>query len=201
MVQEIKFKLFDLWDVSEIVIEDEGLKNVINLKPMLALKTHGRNVVKHGQVKVNIIERLMNKLALCGHRNKKHKIELGHSTGKYAKNMKTVIEAMKILEKRKEMNPIQVFIKAIENAAPRDEVTVVEYGGARYPQAVDVSPIRRVNLALKNMVHGASDKSFGKKKSFAQCLAEEILLAYDNNGESSALRKKNESEKQADAAR
>jgi len=201
MTQEIKFKLFDLWDVSEVVIEDVGLQNVINLKPLLALKTHGRNVVKHGQTKVNVIERLMNKLALCGHRNKKHKIELGHSTGKYAKNMKTVIDAMKILEKRKEMNPIQVFIKAIENAAPRDEVTVVEYGGARYPQAVDVSPIRRVNLALKNMVHGASDKSFGKKKAFAQCLAEEILLAYDNNGESSALRKKNESEKQADAAR
>lgn len=201
MVTEIKFKLFDLWDVSEIVIEDEGLKNVINLKPMLALKTHGRNVVKHGQTKVNIIERLMNKLALCGHRNKKHKIELGHSTGKYAKNMNTVIDALKIIEKRKEMNPVQVLIKAIENAAPRDEVTVVEYGGARYPQAVDVSPIRRVNLALKGIVHGSSDKSFGKKKTFSAALADEILLAFDNNGESAALRKKNESEKQADAAR
>ncbi len=105
------------------------------------------------------------------------------------------------MKKRTEKNPVQALVKAIENAAPRDEVTVVEYGGARYPQAVDVSPIRRVNLALKGMVHGASDKSFGKKKSFSQCLAEEILLAYDNNGESAALRKKNESEKQADAAR
>jgi len=200
-MQEIKFKIFDLWDISEVTIKDVGLQNVINLKPMLALKSHGRNVVKHGQTKVNIIERLMNKIALCGHRNKKHKVELGHSTGKYAKNMKTVIDALKIIEKRTEKNPIQVFVNAIENAAPRDEVTVVEYGGARYPQAVDVSPIRRVNLALKNMVHGSSDKSFGKKKSFSQCLAEEILLAYDNNGESAAMKKKNESEKQADAAR
>jgi small subunit ribosomal protein S7 len=100
-----KFKVFDMWDISGIEIKDPGLKNVINLEPKLIVKSHGRNVVKHGQTKVNIIERLMNKLALCGHRNKKHKVEVGHSTGKYAKNMKTVIEAFKIIEKRTDMNP------------------------------------------------------------------------------------------------
>ncbi|MEK6757971.1 MAG: 30S ribosomal protein S7, partial [Nanoarchaeota archaeon] len=88
-----------------------------------------------------------------------------------------------------------------ENAAPRDEITVIEYGGARYPQAVDVSPMRRVNLALKHLIHGASDKAFNKKKTITQGLAEEIILASEGNGESFALRKKNESEKQADSAR
>lgn len=201
MTEEINFKLFDMWDVSEIEIQDEGLKSAINLKPMLALKSHGRNVVKYGQSKVNVVERLMNKLALCGHRNKKHRIELGHSTGKYSKNMTTVIDAFKLVEKRTGENPVKVFVKAIENAAPKDEVTIIEYGGARYPQAVDVSPIRRVNLALRNMVHAASDKSFGKKKKLHQGLAEEILLTYEGNGESTSLKKRNESEKQADAAR
>lgn len=201
MTEAVKFKIFDKWDISEIEVKDPGLKRVINLKPMLALKSHGRNVVKHGQTRVNIVERLMNKLALCGHRNKKHRIEVGHSTGKYARNMKIVIDALEIIEKRKNMNPVQVLVSAIEAAAPRDEVTIVEYGGARYPQAVDVSPIRRVNLALKNMVHSASDKAFGKRKSFAQGLADEIILTFDGNGDSASLKKKNESEKQADAAR
>lgn len=196
-----KFKIFDLYDISEIGVEDPGLKSVINLEPKLVLKSYGRNFQKFGQAKVNIVERLMNKLSVAGHRGKKHKIILGHSTGKYSKNMKIVLEALKIVKKKTGENPIQALVKAIENAAPKDEITVIEYGGARYPQAVDVSPLRRVNLALKHIVHGASDKAFNKKKNIIQGLAEEIILAYENNGESFAIRKKNESEKQADSAR
>ena len=115
--------------------------------------------------------------------------------------MKIVLNAFKIIEKKTQKNPVQILIKAIENAAPRDETTVIEYGGARYPQAVDVSPLRRVNLALRNIIHGASDKAFNKKKTITQGLAEEIIMAHDNNGESFALKKKNEAEKQADSAR
>jgi len=195
------FKVFDLYDLSDIKVEDPGLKQVINLKPMLILKSHGRNIQKLGQLKVNIIERLMNKLAVAGHRGKKHKIELGHSTGKYSKNMKNVLEALRIIEQKTNQNPIQILIKAIENSAPKDETTVIEYGGARYPQAVDVSPLRRVNLALKHLVHGASDRAFNKKKNIVQGLVEEITLASENNGESFGVRKRNESEKQADSAR
>ncbi len=201
MVEIENFKIFDLWDVSEIEVKEPGLKSVVNIEPRLVLKNQGKNVVKGGQAKVNIIERLANKLAVSGHRNKKHKIELGKNTGKYAKNMKTVIDAFKIIEEKKKMNPIQVFVSALEKAAPRDETTVIEYGGARYPQAVDISPIRRVNITLKNMIHAASDKAFNKKKNISEALAEEIMLTYDENGDSVSLRKKNESEKQADAAR
>lgn len=194
------FKVFDLYDTSEIVVEDLGLKNVINLEPKLILKSQGRNVVKFGQTKVNLIERLMNRIAVAGHRGKKHKLQK-KATGKYSKNMGIVLEAFKLVEKKTGKNPVAVFVKAVENSAPRDEVTVVEYGGARYPQAAECSPIRRVNLALKHLAHGASDKAFGKKKTFAQALAEEIVLAADSNGDSFAYRKKNEAEKQADAAR
>jgi small subunit ribosomal protein S7 len=112
-----------------------------------------------------------------------------------------VLEAFKIIHDRTKQNPVQVFVKAVENASPRDETTVIEYGGARYPQAVDVSPLRRVNVALRHLVHGASDKAFGKKKNIVQGLSEEIMLASENNGESFAVRKKTEAEKQADAAR
>jgi len=195
------FKIFDLYDLSEISIVDPGLKNVINLQPKLIIQSHGRNVSKMGQLKVNIVERLMNRLAVAGHRGKKHKIILGTSTGKYSKNMGTILRVLKQIEEKTKKNPVAVLVKAIENAAPRDEITVIEYGGARYPQAVDVSPLRRVGLALKHLVHGASDKAFGKKKDIAQALAEEIMLAADGNMESFAMKKKNESEKQADSAR
>jgi small subunit ribosomal protein S7 len=195
------FKAFDKYDLTEVVIKDEGLKTAINLEPKLILKSHGRNVTKMGQAKVNIIERLMNKLAVAGHRNKKHKIEKGQTTGKYSKNMGIVLEAFDIVERRTKKNPVQVLVTAIENGSPRDEVTVIEYGGARYPQAVDVSPLRRVSLALKHLVHGASDKAFAKKKTIAQGLAEEIIMSAEDNGESLAVRRKKEAEAQADSAR
>jgi len=195
-----QFKIFDKYEITQIEIKDEGLKSAINLKPKLVLKSYGRNVTKFGQTKVNIVERLMNKVATAGHRGKKHKIQK-RVTGKYTKNMNIILEAFGLIEKRTGKNPVEVLVKAVENASPRDEVTVIEYGGARYPQAVDVSPIRRVNLALKHITHGASDKAFKKKKTYAQGLAEEIIMASEDNGESFAIRKKKEAEAQADSAR
>lgn len=195
------FKIFDLYDLSEITVGDPGLKPVINLEPKLILKSQGRNVQKYGQARVNVVERLMNKLAVAGHRGKKHKIQKGLATGKYSKNMKIILNALQIVGEKTKQNPVQVLVKAVENAAPRDEVTTIEYGGARYPQAVDVAPLRRVNLALKHLIHGAGDKAFNKKKTITQALAEEIVLASENNGDSLAIRKRNESEKQADSAR
>jgi len=195
-----QFKIFDKYDVSGIQIQDPGLRAVINFEPKLVLKSYGRNVQKFGQTKINVVERLMNKLAVAGHRGKKHKIQK-KSTGKYTRNMKIVLDAFDIIEKKTGKNPIEVLIKALENSSPRDEITVIEYGGARYPQSVDVSPIRRVNLALKHLTHGASDKAFNKKKTFSQALAEEIILAFEKNGESFAVRKKKEAESQADSAR
>lgn len=200
-IESQNFKIFDKYDLSEVQIEDLGLKSVINLEPKLILKSHGRNTQKFGQTKVNIVERLMNKLAVAGHRGKKHRIIFGRSTGKYTKNMKTVLSALEIIEKRTGKNPVAVLVKAIENSAPRDEVTMIEYGGARYPQAVDVAPLRRVNLALKHIVHGASDKAFNKKKTIVQGIADEIIMASENNGESFAVKKRNEAEKQADSSR
>ena len=196
-----QFKIFDLYDISEIKITDPGLKDAINLEPKLALKSQGRNVTKLGQTKVNIVERLINKLATSGHRGKKHRIEKGRATGKYTKNMKIILEAFKIIEKKTGKNPVQVLVNAIETSSPKDEITVIEYGGARYPQAVDVSPLRRVNITLKHIVHGASDRAFNKKKTIAQGLAEEIMFAAEGSGDSFAYKKKNEAEKQADSAR
>ena len=88
-----QFKIFDLYDISNITVEDLGLKSAINLEPKLVIKSHGRNFQKFGQTKVNIVERLINKIAVAGHRGKKHKIEKGRATGKYSKNAKIILEA------------------------------------------------------------------------------------------------------------
>jgi small subunit ribosomal protein S7 len=196
-----QFKIFDKYDLTGLSVKDPGLKPIISLEPRLILKSQGANFQRFMQTKVNIVERLMNRLGVAGHRGKKHKIQKGRSTGKYSKNMNIILEAFDIIEKKTSKNPVEVLLKAIENSAPRDEITVIEYGGARYPQAVDVAPLRRVNLAIRWLVHGASDKAFNKKKTIAQGIADEIMLASDNNGDSFAVRKRNESEKQADSAR
>lgn len=196
-----QFKIFDKYDLSGLQVKDPGLKPVISLEPKLILKSQGANFQRFMQIKVNIVERLMNRLTVAGHRGKKHKIQKGRSTGKYSKYMKIILEAFDAIEKKTGKNPVEVLIKAIENSAPRDEITVIEYGGARYPQAVDVSPLRRVNLAIRWIIHGASDKAFNKKKTIVQGLTDEIILASENNGDSFAVKKRNESEKQADSAR
>lgn len=197
----IKMKIFNIYSTENVKIEDPGLKRYINLQEKLVLKTSGRAKERFERAKVNIIERLANLIAVSAHRGKKHKIQTGHATGKYTKNMKIILENLKIIEEKTKQNPVQILIKAIENAAPRDEITAIEYGGARYPQAVDVAPLRRLNLAIRNIIHGAYDRAFNKKTKMGEALAQEIILASEGNMESAAMQKKNESEKQADSAR
>lgn len=194
-------KIFDLYGTKDVKVEDPSLKRYINLDEKLVLRTSGRAREKFAKAKVNVVERLANLIAVPGHRGKKHKIITGHASGKYEKNMKIVLSAFKIIEEKTKENPVQVLVRAIENSAPRDEITVIEYGGARYPQSVDVSPSRRLNLSLRNIVHGAYDKSFNKKTKIQEALANEIMLASEKSMESFAMQKKNESEKQADSAR
>ncbi|MEK6848145.1 MAG: 30S ribosomal protein S7 [Nanoarchaeota archaeon] len=194
-------KIFDLYETGEVKVEDPGLKRYINIDSRLVLKSHGRNVEKFGKTKINIIERLANLIAVPGHRGKKHRRITSWASGKYTKNMKVILKVLQIIQDKTKSNPVQVIVKAVENSAPRDEVTVIEYGGARYPQAVDMSPSRRVSVALRNILHGAADKAINKKKELSTALADEIILASQGSNECFSVVKKNEAEKQADSAR
>jgi small subunit ribosomal protein S7 len=197
----VNMKLFGLWDMSEIAITEPGLKRVVNLDNKLLLKSHGRIKYDPAKTKVNVIERLINLLQVPGSRGKKHRIITSWMSGKQQKSTMIVIDAFKIIEKQTKQNPVAVFVKALENAAPRDEVTAIEYGGARYPQAVDISPRRRLNLTLRFIVNGAYDKAFNKKTTIVESLAKELISAASGSGDSYALTKRNDMEKQADAAR
>jgi len=194
-------KVFGLFDASEVKVEEPGMKRVINLNSKLMLKSHGRIKWDPARTKVNVVERLVNLLQVPGSRGKKHRIITGWITGKHTRCTQIVIDAFKIIKEKTGENPLKVFVKAIENAAPRDEVTAIEYGGAKYPQAVDISPRRRLNLVLRYFVNGSYDKAFNKKATIVEALSKEIMLAADGSGESYAISKKNDAEKQADAAR
>ncbi len=69
------------------------------------------------------------------------------------------------------------------------------------PKAVDVSPQRRVDIALRNLSIGVSKSSSKNKKSIAQCLADEIMLAAKGDMTSFSVAKKEEIERVAQSAR
>lgn len=195
-------QVFNKWDTQGIKVMDPGLERYVNLNPILVPKSGGRNTnTQFHKSKYNIVERLVNKLMVSGHRSKRHKITSRHNTGKKMKTYKLVYETFSIIEKKTGKNPVEVFVRALENAAPREEINTIEYGGARYPQAVECSPQRRIDLALRLMTQGAYQKSFNSKKSAANCLADEIIAAYNLDNKSAAISKKLELERQADASR
>jgi len=132
-----------------------------------------------------------------GHKGKKHFMSSGHNTGKKNLALKIVQQALAKAEQKLKQNPLSIIVKAVENAAPREEVIAIEYGGARYPKAVDVSPQRRVDLALRNITQGAYLKSFNKKTKIEDALADEIINAALSSGKSNAVAKKRDLERQA----
>ena len=195
-------RAFDRWDVEGIKIEDPGLIDVVNLQPRIVPITGARYAGKRfHKSKAFIVERLINKLMVTGHKGKKHFKSSGHITGKSNNAYRIVEDAFEIIEKRTKENPIKIFVKAVEHAAPREAIVTIEYGGARYPRAVECAPQRRVDVALKNMAQGAYHKTFNAKIKAETALADEIIAAYSLNPNSNSLRKKQEVERQADASR
>lgn len=194
--------VFNKWETKGIEVSDPGIKPYISLDPVLVPKTGARYAGnRFHKSKIFIVERLINKVMVTGHKSKKHFISSGHNTGKANKVYDLVERSLDLVEQRIKANPIEVFVKAIENAAPREEIVTIEYGGARYPKAVECAPQRRVDMVLKLMSQGARQKSFNKKKSMEEALAEEIINAYKLSNNSLAISKKLELERQADSSR
>lgn len=197
-----ELKAFNRWATEGIKVDDPGLQRYITLQPRIVPKTGARYAsFKFYKSRIFIVERLINKIMIPGHRAKKHKITSGQCTGKGHKAYYIVEQAFKLIEKRTKKNPVEVFVKALENAAPREEIISIEYGGARYPKAVECAPQRRIDIALRLMVQGSHAKSFNSKKSIEEALADEIINAYALSPSSMAIAKKQELERQADSSR
>lgn len=190
------------WDASEVEIGDDGLIRYINLENILAPRSKGRHTDKQFyKAEVPIVERLMTRLQVAGHRGNKHYITSGRNTGSSQKLWKTIEKAFEIIEDEEGENPIQVLVDAIENSAPAEEVVTYQRGGVRARKAVIVSPQRRVDLALRILAQGAYEKRLAEKNDAAEVLANELILAADGNNEARAVREKERKEKEADGAR
>jgi len=198
----MEFKIFGKWNTAGIKVKDPGLIDFITLKPIFVPRTGARYAKQRFyKSKISIVERLINKLMIAGHKGKKHRITSYTLSGKAAKSYTIVRGALSIIEAKTKQNPIEVLIRAVENAAPREEIVSIEYGGARYPKAVECAPQRRIDVALRYMVQGAYSKSFNSKKNASETLAEEIINAANFSSASNAIARKLELERQADTSR
>ena len=197
-----ELKMLGRWPVEGIAVKDPGLARYITVKAVHVPRTGaGYAKQKFYKSKITIVERLMNKLMIAGHKGKKHTITSYTLTGKAMNAFKLVQQVFEIIEQKTKQNPIKVLVEAVENAAPREEIVSIEYGGARYPKAVDCSPQRRIDLSLRYFVQGSMAKSFNNKKTFAEALAEEITHAFSRSPSSQAISKKLELERQAESSR
>ena len=192
-------KLFRRWDLTEVKPSDPGLKSVISLKPILIPASMGRHEHhKFAKAEVNIVERLVNSLM---HFGRKHAKNTGRMGGKKHRVVNVVKTALEIIHLRTGVNPVAVLVKALENASPNEDTTRVAYGGVVYHISVDISPLRRVDLALRFISEGVREACFSTPKSVEEALADEIILAANNDTNSYAIKKKNEQERIAMASR
>jgi small subunit ribosomal protein S7 len=197
--EEPKILLFNRWDFDEVTINDPGLKKAISLKPVYIPHSFGRQEHRRfGKAEVNIVERLINQLMRFG---RKYWKNTGRMGGKKHRAINIVRTTLDIVHLRTGKNPVEVLVRAIENASPNEDVTRITYGGVTYHVSVDVSPFRRIDIALRNIALGAREAAFSHPKSIEECLADEIIAAANGDTGSSAIRARIEMERVAAASR
>ncbi|MGQ4556606.1 30S ribosomal protein S7 [Halobellus sp. GM3] len=186
---ESNAQLFGVWDVAEIEYRDPSTERYINVTPIA--HTMGRHAGKQfKKSELSVVERLVNRL-----------MQTEENTGHKQKTMKIVKDAFETVHDRTEENPVQVLVRAVENAAPREETVRLKYGGISVPQAVDVAPQRRVDQSLKFIAEGTQRASYKTAQSASDALAQVLIGAANYDVQSYAIGQKEESERVAEAAR
>ena len=191
VAQPQEIKLFQKWTFKDIKVEDIGLQRYLNLTPMVAPHSMGRHEhQRFRKAKVNIVERLINSL-----------MRSGKNSGKKAKTTNIVKETFEIINAKTGKNPIEVLVKAVENASPCEDTTRISYGGVVYHLSVDVAPQRRIDLAIRHITDGARTASKNNPRSIQETLADELVLAANKDIKSVAIAKRNEIERVAQSSR
>jgi small subunit ribosomal protein S7 len=189
--QEREVKLFGKWSFKGIEVKNLGLQRYVSLKPVVIPHSMGRHEHKRfRKAGINIVERLANNL-----------MRPGKNAGKKAKVVNMVNHAFEIVNLRTGKNPIEVLVKAVENSAPCEDTTRISMGGIVYHLSVDVAPQRRVDLAIRHLADGARQAAVNNPRSIEECLAEELILAGNNDMKSFAVAKRHEIERVAQASR
>eukprot|EP00287_Rhodomonas_sp_CCMP768_P002488 CAMPEP_0196719636 /NCGR_PEP_ID=MMETSP1091-20130531/2578_1 /TAXON_ID=302021 /ORGANISM="Rhodomonas sp., Strain CCMP768" /LENGTH=197 /DNA_ID=CAMNT_0042060649 /DNA_START=10 /DNA_END=603 /DNA_ORIENTATION=+ len=187
-------KLFNKWSYDDIEVSDISLEDYIAVKPKFAQfvpHSAGRFQAKRfKKAQCPIVERLTNSIMMHGRNN-----------GKKVMAVRIVKHAFEIIHLLTDANPIQQLVDAIINASPREDSTRIGSGGVVRRQAVDVSPMRRVNQAIYLLTQGSRQSAFRNIKTIAECLADEVINAAKGSSNSFAIKKKDELERVAKANR
>ena len=196
-------KIFNKWDVSELIVNDPGLRNYITITPSLVPKSSGRlSKQQFYKSKMNIVERLITKMMVPGHKGRKHFLTSGRVVGRYITTYNIVKDAFDKINEKTKRNPVEVLVRAIENAALREEIAGYQVGGIIVRRAVITSPQRRVDAALRILVQAAYKKACGKRETIVDAITNEIIATYNNdNQKSDAIKEKERVEKEAEGAR
>ncbi len=184
-------KVFGKWDASEVTCRDPGLAPYVNLTTVGVPHTGGRHAnAWFGKSKLSVVERYVNKL-----------MRTGKYTGKKQGAMKAFEQALDAMADRSGDNPLQLFVDALCHAAPMEEITRIKFGAVSQPKAVDASPSRRLDIALRNLAAGASSGTRKSKRTLKQCIINELTKASTGDVTSFAVAKKEELERIAASAR
>ncbi|MHA1793375.1 MAG: 30S ribosomal protein S7 [Promethearchaeota archaeon] len=200
--EDKEMKLFGRWSLN-VDIRDKGLARYMNLNEVYVPHFNGANTKKRfWKSKYSIVERLVNRLMTPG--SIKGRIKgrrSSYHSGKKQKVLNIIRRALELVYLKTGKNPVQLLVRAIEHAAPREDTTRISMGGISYQSAVDVAPQRRLDMALHYLALGATRRSYNSPYTIEECLASEILAAASNEQSSFAVSKKEEKERIAFSAR
>ena len=198
-------KVFGKWDALDVQIKDQTLARQISLTNRMVPHTFGKGAGKaYGKEKINIVERLVNKVMRSGQGKRKLSgkyIRGRGSCGKKIQALRIVEDAFTLVFEQTKENPIQILVRAVENAAPREDVTRLKKGGVAYSQAVDVAPMKRVDESVKNLALAGFYGSFHNNTSAAEALAKELVQAAKDDNNAMSIKRRNEVERIALASR
>ncbi|MGP1522419.1 30S ribosomal protein S7 [Treponema sp.] len=114
--------------------------------------------------------------------------------GKKSVSVRIIYEAFDTLKAKTEKDPLEVFLKALDNVKPMVEVKSRRVGGATYQVPIEIRDSRREALAMRWVIAAARSKS---GRGMGERLASELLDAYNNTG--TAYKKKEDTHKMAEA--
>jgi len=114
--------------------------------------------------------------------------------GKRSVGLRIVHDALGIIQTKSEKEPLEVFLKALDNVKPVVEVKSRRVGGATYQVPVEIREARREALGMRWIINAARSRS---GRGMGDRLAAELLDAYNNTG--TAFKKKEDTHKMAEA--
>merc|ERR1712220_15276 len=189
-----EIKLFNKYTFDDVQVQDMALTDYIAAKSTSACflpHSAGRWQKKRfKKAQCPIVERMTNSLMMHGRNNGKKMLAV--------RIMRHTCDIIALLTGE---NPIQVIVDAVVNSGPREDSCRIGSAGVVRRQAIDVSPLRRVNMAIWLLTTGAREAAFRNIKTIAECLAEEFINAAKGSSNSYAIKKKDEIERVAKANR